>query len=74
MRKRLADWFPGDVAPVRAGVYQVDGGGVRWYRWINTDGAQYVGGSSPEGALRCVLVDPIHTRPLPWRGLAERSE
>lgn len=69
-RRKLTDWYPPDVAPVREGAYGVRAeSGQRWYRWIDLDGAQHVGDPSPKRAAE--FRHSLRVAPLPWRGLAE---
>lgn len=65
---KLTDWFPPDVAPVRAGVYEVGVGLKPWYRWIDTDGTQHIGEKSPR--LAALFAKSIDVPPASWRGLA----
>lgn len=70
---KLTEWFPGDVKPVRRGVYERDyGGGI----FGNLGFALWTGSqwkyrsTTPEKA--CVeSIDSLNIR-RPWRGLAEK--
>lgn len=70
-------WFPANVKPVRAGVYEIQGDGLpAWYRYW--DGQfWHVGGPSPWSARNWVLT-PISVEEAglvkPWRGLAEEPK
>jgi hypothetical protein len=72
---KLTPWFPANVKPVRAGVYEVKGDPkYKWHRyWDGKD--WYCGSFTPNGAvanfneyrLRAVIK-------FPWRGLAEEPK
>ena len=71
---KLTDWIPGNVKPVRVGVYQreYDNGGLLrpiWYCYWNGD-FWSVYGETPKDALYRCLESPAQN--LPWRGLAEK--
>lgn len=68
----LTPWFPGDVEPVREGVYQRmydnDPNDLRWCFW---DGDWHVGYGLIEHAAtfrKGFAHHPAH-RQLPWRGV-----
>lgn len=72
-RRKLTDWYPPSVAPVREGAYGVQvESGRRWYRWIDTDGMQHVGDSSPK--LAAEFRRGAYVAPLPWRGLTANPQ
>jgi hypothetical protein len=68
-------WFPGDVAPVRKGVYERDYGptdgilyshwsGRKWGYWGSTPYRAYANGKGDfESVFQC----------MPWRGLTEKQ-
>ncbi len=69
---KLTPWFPANVKPVRAGVYEIQDGLAAWYRrW---DGLRwYVGGPTPGWASNEIIgLDNGHR--APWRGLAEEPK
>lgn len=67
---KLTDWFPPDVAPVRAGVYEVNSTSLHsWYRWIDTDGTQHIGEKLPR--LAVLFARSAGVAPASWRGLAD---
>jgi hypothetical protein len=69
---KLTPWFPPDVKPVRAGVYEVRMK-APWYRYW--DGVHWHAGHCTS-ELACALPHlPIeNTPPEPWRGLAEEAK
>jgi hypothetical protein len=69
---KLTPWFPANVKPVRAGVYEIQDSLAAWYRrW---DGMNwYVGDSEPERAAQETIVLASYLR-APWRGLAEEPK
>jgi hypothetical protein len=66
-------WFPANVKPVRAGVYEIqDDGPPAWYRrWDGKD--WYVGDATPKRAAQEAVVLASYLR-APWRGLAEEPK
>jgi hypothetical protein len=75
---KLTPWFPANVKPVRAGVYEVKEGRMWvWYRYW--DGQfWYAGAPSPWSARNWLLV-PIGVKDaagmaLSWRGIAEEPK
>ena len=74
MTNETTDWFPGDVKPVRIGVYQQrnpDGhlgyqrwDGKFWYSWESTI----------DLAARATLVVDGSFQCDPWRGLANKPK
>ena len=72
---KLTDWIPGNVKPVRVGVYQreYDNGGMGrpvWYCYWNGK-CWGVFHDTPEKAKDWEGV-PSNAQTLPWRGLAEK--
>ncbi len=69
---KLTPWFPADVKPVRAGVYEIQDSAASWYRrW---DGKNwYIGDATPERAAQEAVVLASYLR-APWRGLAEEPK
>ncbi len=67
---KLTEWFPGDVKPVRKGVYQrrFGDGCVVFSRW-NGRAWMYAHGTIQVAFLETF---PTHNTNLKWRGLAEK--
>ena len=65
---KYTPWFPGDVMPVRPGVYEVNALPGPWYRrW---DGRHwFAGGRTPKDAASSKYETVPNVNP--WRGLAE---
>ena len=68
---KLTDWIPGNVKPVRVGVYQreYDSGDVQYSYWNGKFWGLY--GETPKEAESWVDT-PSTGQTLPWRGLAEK--
>lgn len=69
---KLTPWFPANVKPVRAGVYEIlmD---CPWYRYW--DGLNwYAGHCTPRLACALPRMPLEETPPEPWRGLAENPK
>jgi hypothetical protein len=69
---KLTEWYPGDVKPVRSGVYQQWDGrgwtigyqrwnGRKWYAWFDC----------PEAASTTHCAASSEFQNDPWRGLAQ---
>ncbi len=72
---KLTKWIPGNVKPVRVGVYQreYDNGGMLrpiWYCYWNGD-FWCLYGETPEDADLCRSLNST-AQTLRWRGLAEK--
>lgn len=72
-KEKLTPWFPGNVKPVRKGVYERDwlDGGPQWFSYW--DGKNWCfGDETAEGAKYAanMLHTSAHTN-FPWRGLAQ---
>ena len=67
------DWIPGDVKPVRVGVYQREypSGAWRYCLWNGRGWCVY--GLTPKDAAEWSDVES-NEQNLPWRGLAEKPE
>lgn len=75
MSEKLTPWFPGNVKPVRAGIYQqLSGFGkeIGYQRW---DGKQWsVWCFSKEAAESTTSVAANFFQNDPWRGLAKEPK
>ena len=70
---KLTPWFPANVKPVRAGVYEVkEDDPPAWYRRWDGE-CWYVGDATPERAAQETIVLASWLR-APWRGLAEEPK
>lgn len=74
---KLTNWIPGDVKPVRVGVYQrkYDQNSIAsstWYCYWNGEFWGVHGGTPKKAELNRGLDSP--TQNLPWRGLAEEPK
>jgi hypothetical protein len=69
---KYTTWFPHDVKPVRAGVYEIkESGLLRWYRrWSGK--RWYVGSSSVDEAAK-ETEELLYTNEM-WRGLAKETK
>lgn len=71
---KLTEWFPGDVMPVRKGVYiRKYSEGDCWCRWV--DGIWHVGFFLEKKGGFQLAKTTFHessVQSLPWRGLAEK--
>ena len=69
---KLTPWFPANVKPVRAGVYEVRMK-APWYRYW--DGVHWHAGHCTSELARALPHLPIeNTPPESWRGLAEEAK
>ena len=69
---KLTPWFPPDVKPVRAGVYEARMK-APWYRYW--DGQHWCAGArTPKLAQELPHLPIEETPPEPWRGLAEEQK
>lgn len=70
MSKKLTPWFPGDVKPVRAGVYETDSeqiGGTRTFqRWTGKQWGLCTSDASFAPPFMSAYQNPK------WRGLAKK--
>jgi len=73
---KLTDWIPGNVKPVRVGVYErlYDKDSIASRTFYNHWNGKFWGvyGETPKDALYRCLESPAQN--LPWRGLAEKPE
>ncbi len=70
---KVTEWFPGDVKPVRRGVYERDfgGGGLRFYSFSRWTGSLWAyRAETPEKAAYEKFISLNNN--LPWRGLTEK--
>jgi putative component of toxin-antitoxin plasmid stabilization module len=70
MTQKLTPWFPGDVKPVRAGVYERQyGRGLIFFCLYDKSGKwRYGTVFGPEAAMNMRnIASPMQT--LPWRGI-----
>ena len=68
---KVTDWFPGDVKPVRRGVYERDyrNGGIAFAMW---NGRRWMyKGDTPTEAFNETMQS--RNSNLKWRGLAEKQ-
>jgi hypothetical protein len=72
---KLTPWFPADVKPVRAGVYEVNAEfhDPPWYRYWNGE-FWHAGGHTPEYAAQQPRISLEDILLAPWRGLAEEPK
>jgi hypothetical protein len=69
---KLTPWFPANVKPVRAGVYEISST-TPWYRYW--DGANWCAGErTPWEAEKLELLPLVVAFAEPWRGLAEEPK
>ena len=66
-------WFPANVKPVRAGVYQSKEPLLPWYRYWDGE-YWHAGGPTPILAKSYAGVRFEETPPEPWRGIAEEPK
>lgn len=80
MEANLSEWFPRDITPVRAGVYEVrikaNGKIVRWFSHWN---GQYwcLSAMTPDDAREYYITRSDaaeHAGGFEWRGLTEKAE
>lgn len=71
---KLTDWIPGDIKPVRVGVYQrrtTSDGYVAWSYW----NGRYWGSYEITAEWACLERKyKSGFQNIPWRGLAEKPE
>ena len=71
---KLTPWFPGNVKPVRPGVYQQMCGSNRNIGYQHWDGEVWgLWALTEEAALRYACIQAV-TQNDPWRGLAEEPK
>ena len=64
---KLTTWFPGDVKPVRVGVYERKYNMSRFYCYCYWDGEYWhVWAETPMVAEKAFLISALQN--LPWRG------
>lgn len=70
---KLTPWFPGDVKPVRPGVYQQLSGNRDEFGYQRWDGRRWcLWCRKADDAARSRLVAASGFQNDPWRGLAEK--
>jgi hypothetical protein len=70
---KLTEWFPGDVKPVRPGVYEREfgGGSPNGYGFSRWTGSRWAWrGRTPEEAAASKFLS--QNERIRWRGLAEK--
>jgi len=72
--KKLTPWYPGDVKPVRPGIYQRLLGSSAFYACFTSKGYWTLGHVSLPEAIYLATVCPSGFQNRPWRGLAEEPK
>ena len=76
MSRKLTPWFPGDVKPVREGVYErmYDEDSSREVLLCNFKNGEWYafGNKTPEDALRSKITSSFQN--LKWRGLTKEAK
>ncbi len=69
---KMTSWFPGDLKPVRPGVYmrKMPWGGYGYSQW---DGSRWYVCAENVAAATCVTKVSA-TQDAPWKGLAEEPK
>lgn len=69
---KLTPWYPGNVKPVRVGVYERDypGEGIYFCKW---NGKRWHAGNKKLKLAKKVPI-PSFSQSLPWRGIAKEQK